>query len=222
MSDVYGGEAAAGLVGPAAGLGPGLVGPLVLLVAYLIGSLPVGLLIGRAYGVDVRAHGSGNIGTANVLRSVGRPAAVLTLAGDFAKGFVPVLLARFLVLDERWAIGAGLAALVGASYSVFLRFAGGKGVAASLGILTALAWEMALLGLLVYVPVVALFRYTSLGALVAAAVLPADAFFAYPRDLTPNRFQFVLLLSALVVWRHRENIRRLAAGAERKLGEKER
>ncbi len=225
MSDFYGGsggEAGAGLAAAGLALDQGVAGPLVIAAAYLIGSVPVGLLVGLAYGVDVRTRGSGNIGAANVLRSVGRTAAVLTLAGDFAKGFVPVLLARLLLLDERWAIGAALAALVGASYSVYLRFGGGKGVATSLGVLSALAWEMALLGLLVYLPVVALFRYTSLGALVAAAVLPVAAFFTYPRDLTPNRFQFVLLLAILVVWRHRENIRRLAAGTERKLGEKER
>ncbi|HEY8369983.1 MAG TPA: glycerol-3-phosphate acyltransferase, partial [Thermodesulfobacteriota bacterium] len=79
---------------------------------------------------------------------------------------------------------------------------------------------MALLGLLVYIPVVALSRYTSLGALVTAAVLPVAAFFAYPRDVTPNRFHFVALMAVLVVWRHRENIRRLLAGTERKLGQK--
>ncbi len=193
---------------------------LVVLAAYLVGSIPVGVLVGRAYGVDVRATGSGNIGTANVLRTLGKTAGVLTLVGDFLKGFLPVVGARLLVLDERWAIAAALAALVGASYSVFLRFGGGKGVAASLGVLTALAWEMALLGVLVYVPVVALTRYTSLGALVAGVVLPVAAFFTYPRDLTPNRFQFVLLIAALVFWRHRENVRRLLAGRERRLGER--
>ncbi|HEX7127799.1 MAG TPA: glycerol-3-phosphate 1-O-acyltransferase PlsY [Thermodesulfobacteriota bacterium] len=197
-----------------------MIGVLVLVGAYLVGSIPVGVLVGRAYGVDVRAVGSGNIGTANVLRTLGKTAGGLTLAGDFLKGFVPVLAAKYLAVGEPWEIGAGLAALVGASYSVFLGFGGGKAVAASLGVLSALTPWMALLGLLVYVPVVALSRYTSLGALVTAAVLPVAAFFAYPRDLTPNRFQFVTLMAVLVVWRHRENIRRLLAGTERKLGQK--
>lgn len=193
---------------------------LVVAAAYVVGAIPVGVLVGRAYGVDVRAIGSGNIGTANVLRTLGRAAGLLTLAGDLLKGFLPVLAARVLGLDERWIIAAALATLVGASYSVFLRFGGGKGVATSLGVLAALAWEMALLGVLVYVPVVAASRYTSLGALVAAVVLPVAAFLTYPRDLTPNRFQFVLLMAVLVVWRHRENVRRLLAGTERKLGQK--
>lgn len=197
-----------------------MIGVLVLVGAYLVGSIPVGVLVGRAYGVDVRAVGSGNIGTANVLRTLGKTAAGLTLAGDFLKGFVPVLAAKYLGVGEPWEIGAGLAALVGASYSVFLAFGGGKAVAASLGVLSALTPWMALLGLLVYIPVVALSRYTSLGALVTAAVLPVAAFFAYPRDVTPNRFQFVTLMAVLVVWRHRENIRRLLAGTERKLGQK--
>jgi glycerol-3-phosphate acyltransferase PlsY len=178
------------------------------------------VLVGRAYGVDVRAAGSGNIGTANVLRTLGKTAGLLTLAGDFLKGFAPVLAAKYLGMGEPWVIAAGLAALVGASYSVFLGFAGGKAVATSLGVLSALTPWMALLGLLVYVPVVAASRYTSLGALTAAAVLPVAAFFTYPRDLTPNRFQFVALMAVLVVWRHRENIRRLLAGRERKLGQK--
>lgn len=193
---------------------------LVVIGAYLVGAIPVGVLVGRAYGVDVRATGSGNIGTANVLRTLGRTAGLLTFAGDFLKGFLPVLVARLILLDERWAVATGLAAVAGASYSVFLRGAGGKAVAASLGVLAALTWEMALLGVLIYVPVVAVSRYTSLGALVAAVVLPVAAFFTYARDVTPNRFQFVCLMAALVVWRHRENVRRLAAGTERKLGQK--
>lgn len=197
-----------------------MTGVLVLVGAYLVGSIPVGVLVGRAYGVDVRAAGSGNIGTANVLRTLGKTAGLLTLAGDFLKGFAPVLAAKYLGMGEPWVIAAGLAALVGASYSVFLGFAGGKAVATSLGVLSALTPWMALLGLLVYVPVVAASRYTSLGALTAAAVLPVAAFFTYPRDLTPNRFQFVALMAVLVVWRHRENIRRLLAGRERKLGQK--
>lgn len=204
------------------GAGAAWLGPVLIVVAYLLGSMPVGLLVGRAYGVDVRTLGSGNIGTMNVLRSVGRTAAALTLAGDFLKGFLGVLFARAALLDERWAIFAALAALAGASYSVFLRFGGGKAVATSLGVLAALALEMALLGLLVYLPVVALTRWSSLGSIMAAAALPIAAFFTYSRDLTPNRFQFILLASALVIWRHRANLRRLAAGTEPKVGEKAR
>lgn len=202
------------------GSGAAWLGPALIVAAYLLGSVPVGLLVGRAYGVDIRTRGSGNIGTMNVLRSVGRTAAALTLAGDLLKGFVPVLLAREALLDERWGIFAAAAALAGASYSVFLRFGGGKAVATSLGVLAALAPEMAALGLLVYLLVVALTRYSSLGSITAAAALPVAAFFAYRRDVTPNRFQFILLTSVLILWRHRANLRRLAAGTESKIGEK--
>jgi glycerol-3-phosphate acyltransferase PlsY len=197
-----------------------VTGPLLVLAGYLAGSIPVGLLVGRAYGIDIRTRGSGNIGAANVLRTLGRAAGAVTLAGDFLKGFVPVLVARLLLLDERWAIGAAATALVGASYSLFLRFKGGKGVATALGVLAALAWEMALLGVLIYAPLVALTRISAIGSLSAAAALPVAAFFLYPRDLVPNRFQFILLASLLVFWRHRDNIRRLLAGTEQKLDQK--
>ncbi|HWP35077.1 MAG TPA: glycerol-3-phosphate 1-O-acyltransferase PlsY [Thermodesulfobacteriota bacterium] len=197
-----------------------MAGGALVVAAYLLGSLPVGLLVGRAYGVDVRRRGSGNIGTANVLRSVGRTAGALTLAGDALKGFLPVFVARALLLDEPWVLATALAALLGATYSVFLGFGGGKGVATSLGILAALAWELALLGVVVYLPVVALTRISSLGSLAAAAALPVAAFFAYGRDLPPNRFHLLLVMAALVFWRHRDNLRRLAAGTEPRLGGK--
>lgn len=198
-----------------------MTGPLLVVLAYFVGSIPVGLLVARAAGVDIRARGSGNIGTMNVLRAVGRGAALATLAGDFLKGFLPLFLAKWLALDERWVIATALATLLGASYSVFLRFEGGKAVAASLGVLAALAWEMAVLGVLVYLPVLTLTRYGSLASLSAAAALPVAAYFAYrPHGLTPNRFQFILLMSLLVFWRHRQNIRRLAAGTEPRIGQK--
>lgn len=199
-----------------------MTGPVLVLVGYLVGSIPVGLLVGRAYGVDIRTRGSGNIGTANVLRSLGKAAGLATLAGDFLKGFLPVLAARLLLVDERWAIAVALAALVGASYSVFLRFSGGKGVATALGVLAALAWEMAVLGVLIYAPIVAATRVSSAGSLAAAAALPVAAFLLYPRDVVPNRFLFILLASLLVFWRHRENIRRLVTGSEPKLDQKTR
>lgn len=196
--------------------------PLLLVLAgYLAGSIPVGLLVARAAGVDICARGSGNIGTMNVLRTVGRGAALATLLGDFLKGFLPVFAARAVMLDERWVIAVGLATLLGGSYSVFLRFAGGKAVAASLGVLVALAAELAVVGLLVYLPLLAIFRYGSLASLGSATAVPIAALVAgYANDPAPNRFQFVLLMSALVFWRHRDNIRRLAAGTERKIGYK--
>jgi glycerol-3-phosphate acyltransferase PlsY len=192
---------------------------LLVLGGYLVGAIPVGLLVARTAGVDIRAKGSGNIGTMNVLRNVGRGAAVATLLGDLLKGFLPVFAARLALVDERWVIAVGVATLFGAAYSVFLRFAGGKAVAASLGVLVGLAAELAVVGLLVYLPLLAVFRYSSVASLAAAAAVPIAAVFAgYAADPTPNRFQFVLAMSALVFWRHRDNIRRLAAGTEPKIG----
>lgn len=197
-----------------------MTGPLLALVGYLAGSVPVGLLVGRAYGVDIRTRGSGNIGTANVLRTLGTSAGVLTLVGDLLKGFLPVYAARLLLVGERWEVGVAAAALVGASYSVFLGFKGGKGVATALGVLAALAWPLALLGVLVYAPVVALTRISSVGSLAAAAALPVVAWFLYPPDVFPGRFHLIVVASLLVFWRHRENVRRIVTGTERKLDQK--
>lgn len=189
---------------------------LLILAGYLLGSVPTGLLAGRAWGVDVRRVGSGNIGMANVLRAAGRNAAVVTMAGDMLKGLVPVVVAR-LVTDNDWVVAAvALAAVVGHCWPVFLGFKGGKGVATGAGTTIALAPLVGLVLFAIWWAIVFVSRYTSLGAIILMIAGP----FAF--ILTGQPLPYVLytiLGGALVLWRHRENARALLSGTERKIGE---
>lgn len=190
---------------------------LLVLCGYVLGSVPTGYLVGRAFGVDVRKVGSGNIGTANVLRSAGKWPAVLTLAGDMLKGFVPVVVAR-VVTDNAWVIAAvALAAVVGHCWPVFLRFRGGKAVATGAGTTIGLAPPVGLGLFAFWWAVVLASRYTSLGAIAVMIVSPFVFFF------TGQPLPYVLYTivgGALVLWRHRENARALLKGTERKVGQR--
>ncbi len=187
-------------------------------IAYLVGSIPFGLLVSWALArVDIRRHGSGNIGTANVLRIVGKWAATLTLLGDLLKGFLPVVAALSLGASELWVAGVGLAAVLGHNWSVYLRFAGGKGVATSFGALLAMTPLPALLGLLTWTAVVLIFRYTSLAALIASVCIPPVILFFTGAG---PYLAFSLLAALLIFVRHRDNIKRLWAGTEHRVGQR--
>jgi len=187
-------------------------------IAYLVGSIPFGLLVSWALArVDIRSHGSGNIGTANVLRIVGKWAATLTLLGDLLKGFLPVVAALSLGASELWVAGVGLAAVLGHNWSVYLRFAGGKGVATSFGALLAMTPLPALLGLLTWTAVVLIFRYTSLAALIASVCIPPVILFFTGAG---PYLAFSLLAALLIFVRHRDNIKRLWAGTEHRVGQR--
>jgi glycerol-3-phosphate acyltransferase PlsY len=194
-----------------------LMGVLLVLGSYILGSIPTGLLAGWAYGVDVRRVGSGNIGTANVLRAAGKWAAFFTLFGDMLKGLIPVVLARLITADE-WTIAVvALAAVVGHCFPVFLRFKGGKGVATGAGTSIGLAPVVGLALFALWWAVVLVSRYTSLGA-IAVMVLSPVAFL-----LTGQPLPYILYTIAggvLVLWLHRENARALLKGTERKIGQK--
>ena len=190
---------------------------LLLLGGYLLGSVPTGLIAGRAHGVDVRRSGSGNIGMANVLRTAGKGAAVITMVGDMLKGFVPVLVARLLTENEWVAAGVALAAVVGHCWPVFLGFKGGKGVATGAGTSIALAPVVGLALFAFWWIVVLISRYTSLGA-IAVMVLGPIVFL-----LSGQPWPYIAYSvagGALVLYRHRENARALWNGTERKIGEK--
>ena len=194
-----------------------MVGILLVLLGYLLGAVPVGYLVGRAFGVDVRRVGSGNIGTANVLRAAGKWAAILTLLGDMLKGFVPVVLARALVGSEWLHAAVALAAVAGHCWPVFLKFKGGKAVATGAGTSIGLAPVVGLGLFAVWWAVVPLRRYTSLGAIAVMLVSP------FVFWLTGQPLPYVLYTvvgGALVLYRHRENARALLAGRERKVGQK--
>lgn len=185
-------------------------------IGYLLGSIPFGLVLARIMGLgNLRTIGSGNIGATNVLRTGNKLAAALTLLLDGAKGAIAVVLARALAGEDCMQL-AGLAALLGHCYPVWLRFRGGKGVATFLGVWLALAWPVGVACCLTWVASFGVSRISSMGALAAAALSSIFALlFGFGTTLG---LAFVLTL--LVYWRHRENIARIKAGEEPKFGRK--
>jgi acyl phosphate:glycerol-3-phosphate acyltransferase len=144
---------------------------LIVVVAFLIGSIPVGVLVGRARGVDIRKQGSGNIGATNALRVMGWKVGVPVLLADIAKGVVPVLLARQITHDAPvWVTATGVAAVLGHCFSPFLAFSGGKGVATALGMILALDWRVGLIAIALFIVVMVFTRYVSLGSVLGAGV----------------------------------------------------
>lgn len=186
----------------------------VAIFAYLLGSVPFGLVMAHLFGLgDLRAIGSGNIGATNVLRTGNRPAAFLTLVFDAAKGGVAVLIARALVGDDAAQV-AGLAAFFGHLFPVWLGFRGGKGVATFLGVMLALDWRVGLACCGTWLLVAVVTRYSSLSALVAAA---SSTLWMLVLG-RPEMVVLALVLTALVYVRHSENIGRLLRGEESKIG----
>lgn len=187
--------------------------------AYLLGSIPFAILASKALRLpDPRSYGSNNPGATNVLRSGNKTAAILTLAGDVAKGAVAVLLAKHFMLDQKGVVFlVAIAVFLGHVFTVFLRFKGGKGVATALGVLLALNVWVGVGALATWVFMALVFRYSSLSALVAAIGAPAYAFMlGLPRE-------WVLasgIMSLLLIWRHKGNIKNLLAGKESKIGKK--
>lgn len=186
---------------------------IVIGTAYLIGSIPTGLLLGKAYGVDVRKEGSGNIGATNLYRTVGRKVGIITLIGDCLKGLLPVVLVKASSLPPELAAWVGLAAFCGHVFSVFLKFRGGKGVATALGVFLALAPLAVAIAMALFAGMMFLWRYVSLASVSAAAVMPPAVFF-----LVESRAVFIVtfIISLIVIVRHHENIGRLIAGNENK------
>jgi glycerol-3-phosphate acyltransferase PlsY len=184
---------------------------IVIVAAYLTGSIPTGVLLGKAYGIDVRKEGSGNIGATNLYRTVGRKVGIITLVGDCLKGFLPVLLVKFSALPPEFAAWVGLAAFCGHVFSVFLKFRGGKGVATALGVFLALAPLAVAIAIAVFAVLMFVWRYVSLGSIAAAAVMPLAVFFL-GESSTVTSVTFVI--AAIVILRHHENIKRLLAGTE--------
>ena len=189
-----------------------------LVASYALGAVPVGLLVGRAFGVeDIRRTGSGNIGATNVLRAAGRSAAVLTLAGDVTKGYLAVLLGAWLAGGDAPAAAAcAVAAVVGNCWSIFLRFRGGKGVATGLGAFLRLVPWATLPAALVWLVVTATFRYVSLGSVTATLCVPLGALLLGEPVASVVA---ALTVAAIIVVRHRANVTRLLAGTERRLGQ---
>jgi acyl phosphate:glycerol-3-phosphate acyltransferase len=202
----------------------------VILEAYLFGSIPSGYIAGRISGVDVRKHGSGNIGATNVLRVLGKPWGFAVFFADALKGFVAVRLAMLLASQspagagyvEFYAILAAAACVAGHSFPVWLRFKGGKGVATSAGSLAGVTPIAAFTIFLVWLVVFTVTRYVSLASIVAATALPVVVGILVGMKMTQGAvlFYFSLVMTALVVWRHRSNISRLLNGTEPRFARK--
>lgn len=185
-----------------------------LIGAYLLGSISSAVVICRIAGLgDPRTQGSGNPGTTNVLRLGGKKLAIFTLLGDMLKGFIPVYLAHFTTLPAPYLSYIGLAAFIGHLFPLFFGFKGGKGVATALGVLLALAWPVGCAALITWVVVAALFRYSSLAALVTAVLLPLYTYIGSNRAYLPA----IILLSFLLIIKHQDNIKRLYSGTESKI-----
>jgi len=190
---------------------------LVALGAFLLGSIPTGYLVARAKGVDIRQHGSGNIGATNVFRTLGKPLGVFVFMVDELKGFAVVWLAGRFGGASGWAgIIAAVAVIGGHNYTPWLGFKGGKGIATSAGVLLALMPWAVLCIAIVWFVVFKVSRYVSLASISAAAALPVAVAALWSAGCGGNGplLSFSVLISALAIWRHRTNIQRLRAGTE--------
>jgi acyl phosphate:glycerol-3-phosphate acyltransferase len=187
-------------------------------IAYLLGSIPFGLLIVKAQGgPDIREIGSGNIGAANVTRHAGKFAGILTLVCDAGKGYLAVwLAAHFSKGNIRWMMVAAVCAVVGHMFPIWLNFKGGKGVATGLGVFLPIAWQAVAAGVVLWLLVVIFWRYSSLGSISAAVALPLFVYLLYAPGHAPPEFVTLgtVMISVLVLVKHRPNIARLVAGEE--------
>ena len=191
---------------------------LVLVASYLLGAIPTSLIVGRLFrGIDLRKHGSGNLGATNVYRTLGPKFAIPVGLFDMAKGAVPVMVIAPLVSASAYfAIVCGIMAVIGHVFSVFVGFKGGKGVATASGVMLGLTPWAVLVSFLVWALIVRLTGYVSLGSIVSALILPVAAWLLHPSARPLIWIQ--VLVAVAIVWLHRANIRRLLAGTENRFG----
>ena len=194
---------------------------LILFFGYLFGSFPSGYLAGRiAKGIDIRSLGSGSTGATNVLRHIGKRAAITVFLLDVFKGVLSILLAKYLLLNDSWQVAIGLSTLIGHIWPVWLNWKGGKAVATGLGIFLGLSWQVGLATLGVFIIMITLFRIVSLASVSASLALPLIMFLSFSGANISLPFLIVSLLAMiLVIWRHRENIVRLIRGKEPTIGQ---
>ena len=195
---------------------------LILFLGYFFGSFPSGYLAGRiTKGVDIRTLGSGSTGATNVLRHIGRRAAIAVFLLDVFKGILSILLAKYLGFNDSWQVAIGLSTLIGHIWPIWLNWKGGKAVATGLGIFLGLSWQVGISTLGVFILIIAVFRIVSLASLSAAFALPLIMFISFSNSSFSIPFFIIsLLASTLVIWRHRENFIRLIKGKEPKIGQK--
>ena len=195
---------------------------LILLLGYLFGSFPSGYLAGRiAKGIDIRSLGSGSTGATNVLRHIGKRAAITVFLIDVFKGFLSILLAKYFLLNDSWQVAIGLSTLIGHIWPVWLNWKGGKAVATGLGVFLGISWQVGLATLGIFIVMITLFRIVSLASVSAAIALPIIMYLSFKTSYISLPFLVISLLAmTLVIWRHRENIVRLMKGKEPRIGQR--
>ena len=202
---------------------------LVIVAGYLCGCLESGYLVGKMNGIDIRDYGSGNAGSTNVLRVLGKSKALMTFLGDTLKGFIPVMLVKHVLCPNVPVLAdepvksliilvTGFAVVLGHDYTFFLHFKGGKGVATTGAVMLAFDWRMGLTSLLIFIIVVSLTRYVSLSSITMSICLLPEMLIWHPGRW--DLFCMACLFCWFIVWRHRTNIKRLLNGTESKLGQK--
>lgn len=195
---------------------------LALLGCYIVGAIPFGLIIGKLVkGIDIRDFGSGNIGASNVMRTLGKGWALLVFVLDTAKGLVPVLVcANVLGLPPRFVVAGALLSIVGHTFSVFINFKGGKGVATSLGVIIGLDWRIAAIAFGGWILIVAITRYISVASVIASVSVPLQMYFWKSMNV-PRAYQALAAVAAIaIVLKHISNFKRLLNGTESKIGQK--
>ncbi len=200
---------------------------LVMIIGYFLGSLNTSIVVGRIYGTDIRKHGSGNAGMTNTLRTLGKTAAVLVIFGDILKGVLSYIIGNVIITSIPDSITlsisgiggmvGGIAAIVGHNWPIYFGFKGGKGILTSFSVVMMMDWKLGLILLGVFVIIVAISRYVSLGSILACVAFPIGAAI---KGNTPIFIIFAAILSILAITRHNGNIKRLLNGTESKIGEK--
>jgi glycerol-3-phosphate acyltransferase PlsY len=187
------------------------------IVSFIIGSIPFGIIIAKSKGINLKKVGSGNIGATNVLRSLGKWPAVLTLLGDILKGTAAVAIGRYFGIGPVYEGLVGFSAILGHNFSIFLGFKGGKGVATSLGVLSIYSPQTALFTLIIWFVTVMITKYSSMGALVSFGFLPINILLFDDK----GKLFVAILITILIFIRHTDNIQRLIKGTERRIGQRE-
>ncbi len=193
---------------------------LIFALCYLVGAIPFGVIMGRLRGIDIRQHGSGNIGATNVLRILGVGPAIVVFALDAAKGYAAVAICDAMGFGQYIVVAGALLSIIGHTYSVFINFRGGKAVSTSLGVIIGLNWLIAATAFGIWCVLVAITRYVSVGSILAALSVPAMMIFWRAQNV-PVAYQGLATLAALAIAvKHHSNIKRLLAGTEPKIGQK--
>ena len=201
---------------------------LVLLIGYLLGSLNTSILVGKLYGTDIRKHGSGNAGMTNTLRTLGKVAALLVIVGDMVKGILAFIIGNLIISNSIppeitinvigiGGMAGGISAIAGHNWPLYFGFRGGKGILTSFSVVLMMDWKLGLILLGLFVIIVVLTRFVSLGSIIASIAFPITAF------IKGNGIVFTVfaaILAVLAIIMHRSNIKRLLTGTERKLGSK--